>query len=336
MAIVQGDSLSGFKQGFVFVYLCLFICVCLEVEGAELQSRLVRANRFREPLRMLFYSRFPMKAVLSPSAYAALTLKLVGTLMIIGSIGDCLLLLLPPNFLDQVWLSALIRDWILRGTVPLIGFALLLLGSWVEAPAGGMIPNRSASRKKLAQSRSTTGVVFLALCYSILFVLLIPLYFNSSRLASATETRRMNEQAAAAQQELSNRLNERREQINLLLSDNTRRRELQTQLKDADNPLQTQFSAEQRIELQQMLQLAELVAKNPAVLEQELRKAQQTGLEQIKTQQQQQHDRITAETRKLRIHTIVMAILLAIGYGTIAWTGMSTPQRRSARSRVQA
>lgn len=279
-----------------------------------------------------------MKAALSPTAYAAMSLKLVGGLMIVGSIVDCLLLMVPPNFLDQVWLSALIRDWILRGTVPLIGFALLLLGSWAEVTAGSMAPKRSGHKQKSAQSRSTTIAVFLALCYSILFVLLIPLYFNSSRLASAVETRQMNEQAAEAQQELSDRLNERREQINLLLSDNSRRRELQAQVKNADanNPLQTQFSAEQRTELQQMLELAERVANNPSVLEQELGKARQAGLEQIKAQQQQEWNRITAATRRLRIHTIVMALLLSIGYGTIAWTGMNTSQHRSVRSRVQA
>ncbi|MEP0913692.1 HpsJ family protein [Leptolyngbya sp. GB1-A1] len=287
-----------------------------------------------------------MKAALSPlspPAYAALILKLVGGLMVIGSIVDCLILVVPPNFLDQVWLTMLIRDWVLRGTIPLIGFALLLLGAWIDVSAGGMPSGRPAGKKrKPAKPRWFSGVVFLSCCYSVLFALLAPLYFNSSRIASAATTRQLNEQAKQAEQELSDRLSERREQINLLLSDAARRREIQAQLEDtdnADNPLRSQLLPGQQTELQQLLELTERVQDKPQLLEQELAKAKQTGIEQIKTQQQQERDRITTETRKLRIHTILTALTLASGYGVIAWTGMGAPQKnqkkRQARSRVQ-
>lgn len=312
-----------------------------------------------------------MKAALSSlsaAAYAALILQLSGAVLIIGSIADCLLLLVPPNFLDPVWLTATIRSWILSSIIPLIGVALLLLGSWVDAAsstAGERFaqsasadrpakkagkPGRRTSKKtgkKSVLPRSINSVVLLSLCYAILFVLLIPLYFNSSRLASAAAMRDMNQQAEQAEQQLGDRLNERREQIQLLLSDNARRQELEAQIRDAgdqENQVQRQFTAEQQTELQQLLDLAGRVQENPAVLEQELRQAQQDGLEALKAQQQQERDRITAETRRFRIHTILMAILLVFGYGGIAWTGMTVPQKgrtlrnspkRQARSQAE-
>jgi murein L,D-transpeptidase YcbB/YkuD len=166
-----------------------------------------------------------------------------------------------------------------------------------------------------------------------LFTLLIPLYFNSSRLASAAATREINEQAKQAEQQLNEQLTERREQINLLLSDSAQRQELEAQLEDS---AQSPFSPEQRTELQQLLDLVQRVQETPKLLEQELTQAQQEGIQQIKTQQQQERDQMIAETRKLRIHTILTALTLAIGYGVIAWTGMSVPQKRQVRSRVQA
>jgi murein L,D-transpeptidase YcbB/YkuD len=288
-----------------------------------------------------------MKAALSSSAYAALVLKLVGGLMVIGSIVDCLILLVPPNFLDQAWLTTLIRDWVLRGTVPLIGLTLVLFGVWIDPPSGSKsLGNKSSSSKssrrsagkrksgqKSGQPQWVTGILTLSLCYSLLFTLLIPLYFNSSRLASAAATREINEQAKQAEQQLNEQLTERREQINLLLSDSAQRQELEAQLEDS---AQSPFSPEQRTELQQLLDLVQRVQETPKLLEQELTQAQQEGIQQIKTQQQQERDQMIAETRKLRIHTILTALTLAIGYGVIAWTGMSVPQKRQVRSRVQA
>lgn len=256
--------------------------------------------------------------------------------MVIGSIVDCLILTIPPNFLDPVWLSTLIREWVLRGTIPLMGFALLLLGAWCDVSIGGMGGDRpNGKQKKSAKPRWFSGVASLALCYGVLFMLLIPLYFNSSRLASAATARQLNAQATQAEQELDDRLAERREQINLLLSDDARRQELQTQLRnaeDADTPSLRPFSPEQQTELQQLLDLAERVEGKPQVLDQELNQARQTGLQEIKAQQQQERDRLSLETRKVRLHTMLTSLALAVGYGTIACTNQSPSQKKQARS----
>ncbi|WP_143467611.1 HpsJ family protein [Leptolyngbya ohadii] len=285
-----------------------------------------------------------MKAVLSPTGYAALILKLIGGLMVMGSIADCLVLLIPPNFLDQEWLTALIRGWILYGPIPLIGFALLLLGVWIESLSPSFSPSPIADRpagkkaskragKRSAQSPFVSSITFLSLCYCILFLLMVPLYFNSSRLASASATRNLNQQAQQAEQALNDRLDQRREQINLLISDSAQRQAFRAQLEDSS---QNSLSPEQQTELQQLLDLVQRVQKDPSVLEEELTQAQQAGLEEIKAEQQQQRDRITAETRKLRLHTILTALILAIGFGGIAWTGMALPQKRPVRRKAQA
>ena len=70
----------------------------------------------------------------------------MGLVLIVGTLLDYLMLMLPPNFGDSAWLASLIKDYVSRGTVPLLGIALLVLGVWLrpecKSEAGGFAEGR--------------------------------------------------------------------------------------------------------------------------------------------------------------------------------------------------
>ncbi|HEY9699739.1 MAG TPA: HpsJ family protein [Trichocoleus sp.] len=265
-----------------------------------------------------------MKADASPlSAYIARILKLTGSILILGTIVDCLLLMIPPNFMDNEWLSSLIREWVNRGVLPLIGVAVLLLGVWA-APH-----QKETSGKKKPGQGWVTGAIGLAMSLGILFLLAAPLYFNSSRLASADATRQINDQAAQAQQQLNTQLAQRQAQVKALLSNPEQVDQLQTALANASS------SGDQKAELQQIQDLLKQAQNDPKVIDQQVATARQAGTEQIQQQQQQARDQLTLNTRKLRIHTILTSLLLAIGYLLVAWTGISSPKPKLTRQKAR-
>ncbi len=269
-----------------------------------------------------------MKAAAPPlSAEIALILKLTGSILILGTIVDCLLLTVPPNFMDSDWLASLIREWVSRGVLPLLGLAVLLLGVWITPITAAEEPAQS-SKKKGGQSW-VSGAIGLAMSLGILFVLMAPLYFNSSRLTSASATRQINEQAAQAQQQLNADLAQRKAQVNAFLSNPEQTAQLQTEL---TNP---QLSDSEKEQLQELQDLLKQTQSNPKVLDQRIAEARKSATEQIQQQQQQARDQLITNTRKLRIHTILTSLLLAIGYLTIAWTGVQSPQPKRTRLKAK-
>lgn len=268
-----------------------------------------------------------MKAAAPPlSAELALILKLTGSILILGTLVDCLLLTVPPNFMNSNWLESLIREWVSRGILPLLGLAVLLLGVWIT-PLKAAEESAQSSKKKGGQ-RWVTGAIALAMSLGILFLLMAPLYFNSSRLSSAAATRQINDQAAQAQQQLNAELTQRRVQVDAFLSDPEQTAQLQAELA---NP---QLSDSEKAQLQQLQDLLKQTQNNPKALDQKIAEARKAATEQIQQQQQQARDQFVTNTRKLRIHTILTSLLLAIGYLTIAWTGVQSPQPK--RTRLQA
>lgn len=266
-----------------------------------------------------------MKAALLSFSFTALILKIAGLLLILGVLSDYIVLLIPPDFLNPQWLTSLVAEWVGRGTLPLLGIALILFGIWIERdeqPAA----NRNSGQSWLS------GALVLSAILGLLFLLMSPLYFRNSQLASAAETRQINEQAASAEQQLNNELALRRNQVSAILSNQDLVDRLQEQLQDTSS-----LSTEEQTFLQGIQDTLEEVKNDPKALDQRVEQARQEGLSKIQTEQQKAIADLTVEMRRSRIQITLNSLLLAIGYLFITWNGMSltgsAKPKRSAKTK---
>jgi succinate dehydrogenase hydrophobic anchor subunit len=260
--------------------------------------------------------------VVSPSStsrYTALILKVTGIILILGVLLDYVVLAFPANFLDNEWIVNLINQWVGRGTVPLLGIAFIVFGTWIER-----ISNDSVHPNSRGGLLTTT--LILSLLLGIIFLVFAPLHFNSSRLASASATRRINDQAALAQQQLATTLTEQKDRVTALLGNAQQVEQLQQQLES------NQIPADQQAKAQQLRETLQKVKADPKLLDQELEKARTQGLEQIKQRQQQALNQIQAQMRNSRNQAIFSSLLLSVGYFVVGGTGLRTAKSDKQRS----
>lgn len=253
----------------------------------------------------------------TPQSHTALILKVAGVILILGTLLDYIMLAIPPDFLNSQWLADLINEWVSRGTVPLLGLGVLFLGVWFGRESGQTL-------------RGLPTLAFLlSALLGVMFLVLAPLYFNSSRLTSATQTRQINQQAAQAERQLNNLLEQRRQQVNALVSNQDQLTQLEQQLNNTD------LSEQQQAQLQQIKTTLDKVKSDPKALDQEVSKARTQGLQQIKDEQTAALDKLQRGTRRDRIHTTLSSLVFAIGYLVIAWTGLGGSSIKTKTSRAK-
>jgi hypothetical protein len=260
-----------------------------------------------------------MKALLQPNSYGALIalcLKLTGIILILIALIDLIFAAVPPDFLNPDWLSNLLAQWVGQGIGPMMGLAVLFLGIWLGAQQGDRLPLRL-----LNTSLMVCGLL------GVLFLLLVPLHFNSSRLASAAATRTLNQEALAAEQDLKQQLSQRRELARALLADPARQAELKRQLEQDD------LSESQRAQLQTVKAAVDRLQADPKRLDQDIEAAFQEGMSQIQAQQQAAQNQFTGEMRELRLRVSLTSLLLSAGYLSIAWTGFGLGKQRQPKMR---
>ena len=258
----------------------------------------------------------------SISRYTALILKLTGIILILGVLLDYVVLAFPPDFSNFDWLVSLINEWVGRGTVPLLGIAFIVFGTWID---------RISSPSPADRSSLMMSALILSLLLGIIFLLFVPLHFNSSRLSSAASTRQINDQAAQAQQQLEATLAQQKAKVTALLANPQQVAQLQQQLDSAQIP------ADQQAQLQQLKDTLQKVKADPKVLDQEVDKARSQGMSQIQQKQQQQLDQVQSQMRNSRNQATLSSFLLSIGYFVVAATGLGTARsgriKASRRSR---
>ena len=269
-----------------------------------------------------------MKADVQPTfaSFASFSLKLAGLLLILGVLVDYFAVTIPPNFLDSAWLANLISEWVGRGTIPLIGIALILFGVWV-GQGGGTEGRKSADRGWLQLSLIVAGVL------GVVFLFSAPIYFRSNQLASAAETRQVNEAAAAAEQQLNAQLEAQREQVSAVVSNQDVLDRVQQQLQASAG---SDLSDEEQTFIQELQETIDQVKNDPNSLDQRVEEARQEGLTRIQEEQQQRLAELTGQLRKSRIRITLNSLLLAIGYFIILVNGARTPGDSRAKSKPKS
>jgi ABC-type multidrug transport system fused ATPase/permease subunit len=238
------------------------------------------------------------------NSYSALILKVVGVVLILGTLLDYVVLAVPPDFSNSEWFANLINEWVSRAAVPLLGLALLFLGVRFDR-------NSEAGFKGLP-----VVAIGLSALLGIVFLILAPLYFNSSRLTSAAQTRQINEQAAQAERQLNNLLAQQRARVSAIVSNEDQLARLQQQLDSLD------LSEEQQAQLKQIRATLDKVKSDPKALDQEVAKARTEGINQIKQKQTEALDELQSELRRNRLHTTLSSLIFSVGYLLIAWIGL--------------
>jgi Tfp pilus assembly protein PilX len=253
-------------------------------------------------------------------SYYALMLKAVGVVLILGTLVDYVMLAVPPNFLNSQWLVNLISEWVGRGSVPLLGLAIVFLGVWLD---------RSRAESDALKGLPTVALV-LSVLLGVLFLVMAPLYFNSSRLTSAAQTRQINQQAAQAEQQLNNLLAQRRDRVSAIVSDEAQLNRLEQELESLDLP------EDQQAQLRQIQETLDKVKSDPKALDQEVAKARTQGQTEIQERQKTALNELQSEMRRDRLHITLSSLVFALGYLLVGWTGLGGTRSKSRRSTARA
>lgn len=254
-------------------------------------------------------------------SFVSLALKLAGLVLILGVLVDFIVITIPPNFTDSTWLANLINEWVGRANIPLIGLALIIFGVWVGQREGR---EGKSGKNWLVWSLVLSGLL------GIIFVLMAPVYFRSSQLASAAETRQINQQAAAAENQLNTQLEQQRSQVSAVLANQELMAQLQQRMQNA-----SQLSDQEQTFLQQVQTILQEVKNDPKALDKKVEEARQQGMQQIKTEQQKAIDNLTSEMRESRIRIPLSSVLLAAGYFIVAGGGLGAAGRGSSKAKAK-
>ncbi|MBW4648457.1 MAG: HpsJ family protein [Kastovskya adunca ATA6-11-RM4] len=257
-----------------------------------------------------------MKATTSPtnSSFTALTLKVVGLIMILSSLIDFILLAIPFNPLQREWQLSWTTQVVDRGIIPMVGIALLLAGYWISSNAAAVTERKSGAQDL------RFWVLLLSSLLGLLYLLLVPLHLNNIRLASTQALEQINQRATQEE----GRIQTESQQINTLIQDNQRLSELDQAIASG------QVQGEQLQRLQAIRQQIEAIKKDPQALNQQVEAAQT----QLRSRRLEAEKQARASAFKLGLRTGLSSLLLAIGYIAVGWTGLrslkssSQPRRK--------
>jgi hypothetical protein len=254
------------------------------------------------------------------SSVAAQTLKVVGIILILSALLDCIVLSLPgetSDLLNRAWQLAAATQIVDRGIIPLMGIALLMTGFWVDSSSGVSIERRKVwldLRFWALLISSLLGLVYLSL---------VPVHLNNTRLELQDALVLLDKEAGQAESKLDAQIKSEqyksdleqrksllRSQIGALLQDDGK---LQQELNNPDLPK----------ELKAVLQESKNDPKAlDKFLEQQAQELPNQARKEIRTQKQQKEKELRTRSRNSSLQTGISSLLLAIGYITVGWTGL--------------
>ncbi|MBH8574222.1 hypothetical protein I8752_14585 [Nostocaceae cyanobacterium CENA369] len=257
------------------------------------------------------------------SVNAALTLKVVGIILILSFFLDFLILLLPFQPTDRTWQINLATALVDRGIVPLVGLGMLFVGYWIDDASDGDRPRSVDLRFPALIISSILG---------LLFLLIFPLHLNNVRQASTQTVNQINQDADQAENQLKTQLAQFQAQLN--------NEQGKAQLEQLRNQARAQFTEllKDDQKYKQALENPQLPATQKELLKkfkanpQELDKfiAQQTDpqglanqrLSQIRERKEAAEKQAKDNAWKSGLRIGISSLLLSIGYIIIGWTGL--------------
>jgi hypothetical protein len=237
----------------------------------------------------------------APPPLAARILKLVGLLLVLSFVIDFLVLLvIAPQFENLQWQLNFVNQVVDRGIIPLIGFALLYAGYWIETIAVGASGASGApgsqAEKSPWQDWRFWAFVFASLL-GLLFLIAIPFHLNVTEQLANQAIDQVNQQAAQAEV----RIEQEQRQLKAIVNSG----QLDQLLKSNQVPEQ------QKVVLRQAQQDPQALDRQAAQLRDQVRNGQTQALNQSRN-----------EALLSRIRVASRALLLMVGFAMIGWNGL--------------
>ena len=236
----------------------------------------------------------------------SLALKAVGAVLLAASVLDYLVMLMPPQFGDPQWRFEFTTQLIDRGTIPLVGTALVMLGLWLGGT--GERPSAAGILRPI-----TLGVVG---ALGFLYLLMAPLHIIDAGQASASATRQLNNRTSQVEQQLEFRLQQERAQIAGAIENPGA---LAAQFEEALN--QDGISDAEKQRIQELKANLDRFRQDPSALEQQQEQARSAALSEIQARNQAERNRISLRFNKSRLRVGLSGFALAAAYLYIFWVG---------------
>lgn len=255
------------------------------------------------------------------SSLASRTLKIVGVILILAFLLDFIILLFPFRAQDKSWQINFATQIIDRGTIPMVGTALLLTGYWIE----NIINDAANTRQSGVNLRFL--LLILASLLGLLFLLLSPLHINNILQARSEAIARIDEEVKQAESQLQTQITTQRTQISTQV----------TALLQNEQQLNAALQSPQVPE--QFKNILRQAQQNPQALDQIIDQQlnadtlRNQALEQIQTRRREVEERAQEQVQS-GIGSGIRSLLLSIGYILIGWTGLRNintlpPERRN-------
>lgn len=238
------------------------------------------------------------------SNFTALSLKVVGLMMLVSAVFDYIMLAIPFNIGQTEWQLSFIGQMVDQGVRPLVGLSLLSVGYWIA--------NRHNDPKEARfQFRDIRfWGILLASILGLLYLLFVPVHLNNVRVATDQALQQIAERASQADLQVQQQV----QQIESILKNDNQYKELEQALASG------QVQGEQLTRLQGLKQQIDVLKQNPQALNQQL---EQTKT-RLATDRKNAEDQARSEAVKLGVRTGVTSLLLAIAYALVSWTGLKT------------
>jgi len=254
------------------------------------------------------------------SSVAARTLKVVGIILILSALLDCIVLSLPgetSDLLNRAWQLAAATQIVDRGIIPLMGIALLMTGLWVDSSSGVSI-----ERRKVWLDLRFWALLISSLL-GLLYLFLVPVHLNNTRLELQDALAQVDREAGQAEGQLEAQItsDQFRAQVEQLKSQ--RRTQIAALLQDDGKLQQALQSSEVPQELKTVLRNSKNDPKAlDNFLEQQAQELPTQARNEIRTRKQQKEKELRTRSRNSSLQTGISSLLLAIGYITVGWTGL--------------
>ena len=254
------------------------------------------------------------------SSVAARTLKVVGIILILSALLDCIVLSLPgetSDLFNRAWQLAAATQIVDRGIIPLMGIALLMTGFWVDSSSGVSI-----ERRKVWLDLRFWALLISSLL-GLLYLSLVPVHLNNTRLELQNALAQVDQEAGQAEGQLEAQI---------------KSEQFKTQVEQLKSQRRTQIAAllQDDAKLQQALQSSDVPEELKAVLrnskndpkaldnflEQQAQALPTQARNEIRTRKQQKEKELRTRSRNSSLQTGISSLLLAMGYITVGWTGL--------------
>lgn len=253
------------------------------------------------------------------SAYVSFALKIVGTIVIVSSVIDYIILALPFQPLNPDWQIAFTSQIVDRGIVPMVGIAFLISGYWLQEYWTG-------KTQRISWEDLRWWALIFSSAMGLIFFLLVPLHLSNISLVRGRAIAQIEGRFSTAERQIQSQF----DQLQQVLEAEPSRIEKLREMHEKGEISASRLEQLDALFAQQNLRM------NHDPIERQYNRA----MTQLGDRRQEAESQAQTNVLKSSFRIGVNSLLLAIGYTIIGWTGLrgltgggSLPLSRQVRAR---